>query len=213
MAGDTALHDAFALEISPKSANRGLVRRLLDNTLAPAEREKLGRVEDVMRLEHEGLKLPAIAAELGLTVDALRSWVRTEEYRIFRKYLTERTQLTDDVTLQDRRKRRRRRWEGFGDRALDYYDFAFKRDKKGGYEDPDRAERAAKLVAQGEGWTEPAPAAVKPRDLKSGIIQAQMAAIAAADRKETVVRVTVGDTTVEVGSRPVDTYVPKGDEL
>ena len=209
--------ESFALDLDPKSANRGLVRRLIDGALKPDERMLLDRVELILGLEHDGLKMPAIAKELGLTTDKLRAWTRTEQYRIFRKYLAERQVAVDDASEHDRRRRRRREWERFGDDVLAYYRSALKRDRKGAFVDPDRAERAAKLYAQGEGWDQPSPVAAKPREMKAHLIQAQMAAIAAADRNETVVRVTVGDTTVEVGSRPaappVDTYEPKGDEL
>ena len=201
--------EAYELALTPQSGNRGLARRLMDGTLRPDERAYLEQVEAMAKLEAEGLKYPAIAEVTGLTHEKIMSMVRTEKYRLVRKYVADRELMQGDQQAQDRRRAERRRWDSNGGRALDYYDQAFRRHhkdihakgiKKGDFLDMDRAERAAKLFAESAGWTEPVAASTKPRDLKLGVIQAAMQGIAAADRKETVVRVTVTET-IEVGQR------------
>lgn len=199
--------EAFALE--PQSQNRGLARRLMDQTLRPPEQEYLERVEAIAALETEGLKYAAIAETLGLPHDKLIGLMRTDKYRLCRKYVADRARLAGDHHAQDRRRSERRRWDSNGGKALDYYDQAFRRhtmtDKKkgiakGDFVDMDRAERAAQLFARSAGWTEPVPSHHKPKELKIGVIQQAMQAIRAADNRETVVRVTE-TTTIEVGSR------------
>lgn len=211
--------EPFEIALVPSSGNRGLARRLMDQTLRPPERADLERVEEIARLEAEGLTYKPIAEVLGWTAEKLYGWVQTEKYRLLRKYVADRELLQGDQHAVDRRRAERRRWDSNGGKALDYFDQAFRRHtkddvpekgtklrfKKGDFVDLDRAERAAKLFAESAGWTEPLTASAKPRDLKVGVIQGAMRAIAAADRKETVVRVTVGDTTVEVGSRETAT--------
>lgn len=208
------LHDEFGLALSEKSPNRGLARRLLDNTLRPQEAQDLQRVETIARLEEEGQKYPAISRELGWEVDRLRAWVQTDKYRVLRKFVQERAVVRDDSQAFARRSQARRRFEANDARALDYFDQAFKRHgkdvkrpdgtvlhRRGEYIDLDRAERAAMAIAKAMGWTEPQTAQAKPKSVPIGVIQGQMQGMAAADRRETVVRVTVGDTTVEVGTR------------
>lgn len=202
--------EAHELSLTPQSANRGLARRLMDGTLRPPEQQYLDKVERIAAFEAEGKYVPEIAEVLGEDADKLRGWMRTEKYRLFRKFVADRALLRSDGEAHDRRRAERRRWDSNGAKALDYYDQAFRRHpkdvkakgiKKGDFVDLDRAERAAKLFAESAGWTEPVPTQQKPRDLKVGVIQQRMQGIAAADAKETVVRVTVGDTTIEVGSR------------
>lgn len=203
--------DAFAL--IPQSMNRGIARRIMDGTLRPPERTYLERVEQIAALEDEGLRGPAIAEALGLELLKLRSLMATEKYRLFRKYVADRAQLQTDGHAQDRRRHERRRWDSNGGKALDYYDQAFRRHRKGDpkkgilkgdFVDLDRAERAAKLFAESAGWTEPVATTTKPKELKVGVIQQAMQAIGAADRRETVVRITTTET-VEVGSRETQT--------
>lgn len=201
--------DAF--ELNPQATNRGLARRLLDQTLRPPEREYLAHVETIAALEDEGLKYPAIAETLGWPNEKLQCFARTDKFRLFRKYVQDRALLQGDTHAQDRRRAERRRWDSNAPKALDYFDTAFRRHtkdddhkfpkfKKGDWVDPDRAERAAQLVARSAGWTEPVVATAKPKDLKVGVIQQAMHAIAAADRRETVVRITTTET-IEVGQR------------
>jgi hypothetical protein len=199
--------DAFALE--PQSQNRGLARRLMDQTLRPPEREYFARVEAIAALEDQGLKGAAIAETLGLPYLKLIGLMRTDKYRLCRKYLADRGRLAGDQHAHERRQSERRRWDANGGRALDYYDQAFRRHTKGDpkkgiakgdFCDPDRAERAAQLFARSAGWTEPVPTHAKPKELTLGVIQQAMQAIRAADSRQTVVRVTE-TTTIEVGSR------------
>lgn len=214
----------FELALTPQSGNRGLARRLMDGALRPPEQQYLQQVEQVVQLEAEGLKYPAIAEVLNLTGEQMQRFVRTQKYRLVRKYVTDRALLQTDQQAADRRRAERRRWDANGAKALDYYDQAFRRYvkdddppkgqpprfKKGDFCDLDRAERAAQLFARSAGWTEPVQAHAKPRDLKLGVIQQAMQGIAAADRKETVVRVTVTET-IEVGQRDRETAGMSGD--
>lgn len=199
----------FEIALVPQSANRGIARRLMDGTLRPPEREYLDRVEQIAALEAEGLKYPAIAEAVGWDSQKLTGWIRTDKYRLMRKYVADRELLRGDQHATDRRRAERRRWDANGGKVLDYYDQALRRHlsdnaakghKKGDFVDMDRAERAAKLFAESAGWTEPIPASTKPRELKVGVIQQAMAAMQATDRKETVVRITTTET-IEVGSR------------
>ena len=211
------LADDFALSLEGQTKNRGLVRRLLDGTLRPSEREDLRKAEQIAALEEEGHQYPMIAHELGTSVEWLRRWTQTEKYRVLRTHLAQRALIVDDVQAFQRRQQERKRFDANGVKALDYYDQAFKRHgndvrekrgekmvlvhRRGDFVDLDRAERAANLFAKAAGWTEPIPNTAKPRTLAPGVIQQQMTAMIATDRKETVVRVTVGDATVEIGSR------------
>lgn len=203
----------FEIALVPQSGNRGIARRLMDGTLRPPEREYLDRVEQIAALEAEGLTYPAIAEALGWETQKLAGWVRTDKYRLMRKYVADRELLQGDQHAADRRRAERRRWDANGGKVLDYYDQALRRHlsdnkekgyKKGDFVDMDRAERAAKLFAESAGWTEPIPASTKPRELKVGVIQQAMAAMQATDRKETVVRITTTET-IEVGSRETAT--------
>lgn len=208
------LHDDFALTLADQSPIRGLARRLIDNTLRPLERQNLTFTETIAKLEDEGQKYPSIARELGWTTQKLRRWVQTDQYRVLRKFVQERSVIKSDHDALVRRQESRRRFDSNDTRALDYFDQAFKRfpkdvknaqgviqHRRGEYVDLDRAERAAIVVAKAMGWTEPVATTAKPKALPIGVIQGQMQGMAAADRRETVVRVTVGDTTVEVGTR------------
>jgi hypothetical protein len=203
--------------------NRGMAKRLLAGTLRPPEKEALARVEEILKLEAEGLKFPAIAELIGWPVEKLRKWVGSNTYQILQKYVADRALCEDDQAVHDRRRQERRRWDSNGAKALDYYDQAFRRHtsddpekkrwKQGDFVDLDRAERAAQLFARSAGWTEPIPGHAKPKELKVGVIQGQMQAIAAADRRETVVRVTTtadGGTSIEVGSRETATMGGEG---
>ncbi len=203
--------EAFDLQ-TVQSTNRGLARRLMAGTLRPPEQIQFARVEEILKLERQGLKYPAIAEMIGMPVEKLRKWIGTTTYAIFQKYLGSRQLLDDDQAGHDRRRANRRRWETNEAKALDYYDQAYARHtkddkngryKQGDYIDMDRAERASHLVAKSAGWTEPLPGHAKPKELKVGVIQGQMQAIAAADRRETVVRITetAAGTQIEVGSR------------
>jgi hypothetical protein len=188
----------------------------MDGSLLPQEREELERTERIMAGEEEGLVQARIAERLGMPAVQLHKFLATQKYRIYRKYLSEQLAVADDELSADRKRVERKRWDGHAKSALDYYDQAFRRAgaameikgrkiQKGDFVDLDRAERAAELVAKAQGWTEPVAAHAKPRDLKVGVIQQRMEGIAAADRRETVVRVTVDGTTVEVGSRETST--------
>lgn len=195
----------FAVVPKAGSTNRGLARRLMDGTLRPPEREDLARVEEIARLEEEGKQYREIAELLGWERDKLAAWVKTDKYRLLRRYVAERATLTDDASLTQRRAQERRKWDGYASKALDYFTQAFKqhpRDdekkgiKAGAYVDLDRAERASRLIAGAQGWLDPLPQAAKPRTLTPGVIQAQMQAIRATDRRELVVRVET--QTVEI---------------
>lgn len=198
-----------SLELDVTSTNKGVARRLLDGRLRPPEQQYLASVEQIAQLEDEGLSFATIAEAIGWETHKIYSFVATEKYRVFRKYIADRALFTTDAQAGDRRRAERRRWDANGGRALDYYDAAFRRHtqdddspkpkyKRGDFMDLDRAERAAQLFARSAGWTDPVPTHVKPKDLKVGVIQQAMRAIAAADRKETVVRIT---ETIEIGSR------------
>ena len=216
-AAPRTLADDFTLVLDKKTANRGLARRLMDQTLRPGEREDLRKVQIIADLEEQGHKYPYIARELGWDVDKLRGWVQTDKYRVLRKYCAERVLLIDDTQALQRRQGERKRFDANAVKALDYLDRAFARwtkdikgikhgveqivHRRGDFCDLDRAERATQLIAKAQGWTEPLPSSTKPRQLAPGVIQAQMQGMAAADRRETVVRITVGETTVEVGNR------------
>lgn len=205
--------EAFRLNpLATQSANRGLAKRLMAGTLRPPEQAGLERCALVLKYESEGLKYPAIAELIGLHVDKLRKWTQSNTYQIFSTYLAERSLTEDDQAGADRRRANRRRFETNEAKALDYIDQAFRRHtrddkdgryKQGDYIDMDRAERMTQLVAKSAGWTEPLPGHAKPKELKVGVIQGQMQAIAAADRRETVVRITetAQGTSIEVGSR------------
>jgi hypothetical protein len=205
----------FELVLPTQSANRGLMRRLMDQTLRPPERQYLELVERIASLEDEGHAFPAIAEQIGWELQKLRQTTLTEKYRLVRKYVADRALLQTDGHAIDRRRAERRRWDAYGGKVLDYYDQALRRHlsddpdatggkrprwKKGDYVDMDRAERVAKLYAESAGWLEPPTAQAKPKELKVGVIQQVMQAYGAADRRETVVRVTTTET-IEVGSR------------
>ena len=207
--------EAFIHE--PKGQGRALARRLMDQTLKPDERAHLALVASIMALEEEGLQYPQIAARISLTLTKLTATMRTEKYRLCRQYLAGRQRLdawhNAEQIAQDRRREERLRWEANGSHALDYYEQAFRRhvvanEKKGvqagDFVNMDRAERGAQLFAKSAGWTEPVATALKPKELKVGVIQQAMQAIAAADRRETVVRITTTET-VEVGRRETAT--------
>lgn len=195
------------LDVVPKvrSTNRGLARRLMDGALRPPEREDLARVEEIRRLEEEGLKGTEIAQALHWSEQRFRGWCATDKYRLLRRYVAERQAITDDGQLDQRNRQERRKWEGFGAKALRYFDQAFREhprdDKKrgiraGDYVDLDRAERAAKMIAGARGWLEPVAAASKAPTFAPSVIQATMDAIRATDRRELVVRVET--KTIEV---------------
>lgn len=210
-----ALADEFALDLSrpARAQNRGLAQRLVDGTPTAAEAGELQRTEDILRLQDQGLTIPQMATDLSFDPIKLGHFLRTQKYRVYRKYLTERDACTDEILVQQRRANERRRWDGFAGHALDWYQWAMRRHqrdvkhpktgvvlhKKGDPIDADRYERAAKLIAESQGWTVPPTLAAKPRDVKPGVIQGVMAAVAAADRRETVVRVTT--QTIEVATR------------
>lgn len=162
-------------------AYRGLARRLVDDTLRPNERKAFVRTLGVLRLRERGLSLGAIAVEIGTTEDALKKFTARGVFRTIAQFLRERTSLPDTSALGARPREGRRRWDEFAPDALDYFDAAFEKDPTGEYVDLNRAERAAFLVAKSQGWTEPPPPRVRGVELKAGIIQAQMRAIAASD--------------------------------
>lgn len=192
------------------STNRGLARRLMTNTLRPPERQDLELVARIAQLEQEGLTFRPMAELLGMPFPKLVKYTGTEKYRLFREYLQQQAQHPDESAASEKRRAERWQWDAFGGNALDYYRQAYRRHTKddpakgikaGDYVDKDRAERASQLYAKSAGWTEPVPGVAKPKELKVGVIQGQMLAIAAADRKETVVRIVTtqdGTTAVEV---------------
>jgi len=207
--------EAFIHE--PKGMSRAFARRLMDQTLKPEERTHLALVASIMAFEDEGLTHRQMAERLPLPLVKLDAVMKTQKYRLCRQYLAGRQRLdaghNAEQIAQDRRREERIRWEANGSHALDYYEQAFRRhpianEKKGvlvgDFVDMDRAERGAQLFAKSAGWTEPVATALKPKELKVGVIQQAMQAIAAADRRETVVRITTTET-VEVGSRETAT--------
>jgi hypothetical protein len=202
------LADDTDLGLQARGTNRGLVRRLLDGTLRPPERADYERVQQIAALEEEGKKYPEIAEALNLDTQYLYRWVQTAKYRLFRRHVSERSAMSDDVTKRQRQDAERRRFDANAHKALDYFDQAFARHAKnnakagiraGDFKDLDRAERAAKIVAGAQGWLEPIPTREKPRELSAGVIQAQLSAMRAADKKELVVRIET--KTIEISAK------------
>lgn len=196
-------------------ARDAFTQRLQNDTLLPAEREAYARTERIVALEELDQTGPQIAEALGVTHDTLKGWRRTTQHRLMRAAILERrggTKMVPSPTERaesDRQERLRLRseWNQLGREALRFYQRAFERDDDDEYLDKGMAERAAAKVADSLGLTTPeAPTPPRTR-VPAGIVQARMSAIAAADRRETVVRVTVGETTeVAVATRdvPVD---------
>lgn len=191
-----------------------LLKRLADGCLRPREQANLEKVAQIVKYEQEGKTQKQIAALLGMTKPMFDQYLRSQSFRIYRRYCMEARRNQGnaelDANAQQRRQTMRRRFDLHDGDALDYFAYAFRRHTKidvakkirvGDFIEPDRAERATKLVAGAQGWLEPIPAHAKPKDLTPGVVQAQMKAVRAADSREMVVRVTVGDATVEVGTR------------
>lgn len=172
---------AFENNVLP--AYRGLARRLVDDTLRPDERRAFERTVGVLRLQERALSLRAIAVELHTTEDALKKFTGRGVFRTVAQFIREQAAAPDSRIQGTRQREQRRRWDEFAPDALDYFDAAFERDANGEYVDPNRAERAAFLVAKSQGWTEPPPPPVRRVELKAGIIQAQMLAIAECDAR------------------------------
>lgn len=196
------LEERYGLAIKAKSPTRGLVERLIDGTLRPQEQQQLLKTREIRRRQLKGETTAAIAKALGELPQNLRSYMAGQHFRVMMRWLTESEAKPASVVLADRRKEERAEWNALAPKALAFFQHAFDRhppgtkgkgglDIGGTYLDADRAERAAKLIADGQGWTEPEPAPQKRSELKLGVIQAQMSAIAAVDRGETVVRVQV----------------------
>ena len=199
----TSLEDAFALRApDPKSQNAGLARRLFDNALRPHERTRLIKIKRVKHLRESGKTGTQIAAELNMTRTNLRAFEKTEAFRVTMLFLLEQATRPGHDASIERRLTERAEWNSLAAKSLDYYREAFARDENGEYLSVERAERAAKLVAEGQGWTEPEPQAQKPQTIKLGVIQAAMAAIAATDRGDTVVRLQLDVQTRHEGDHP-----------
>jgi hypothetical protein len=169
----------------------------------PTERQALDRTIGVLHLREKGLSLRAIAIELHTTENALKAFTRRGVFRTMAKFLGAQESAPDARMQADRQRDERRRWNERTSDALAYFEAAFEKDVHGKYVDAGRAERAAKLVAESQGWTEPEAPAPKPQTLKLGVIQAAMAAIAASDRGETVVRVQLDVATRHDAERPL----------
>lgn len=204
---------AFAkdFELRKKGPTQAFVRRLVDGALRPSEKAEFARVQQLMRLEEDALLQKDIAPQLGMTPVQLRNWQKTDRYRLMRKMIEEQVHAPDDEEKSAaQRASERRRYDAHAKDANDYFDVAFRRHavsdpkkgiKAGDFVDLDRAERAANKLAASQGWTEPLPAYVKPRELPAGVVQSTMAAIAATDRRELVVRVTKTTETTEIAAR------------
>lgn len=197
----------------PKTA--ALEERLAADALLPIEREAYARTERCVELEERGKTAQQIADAMGVPLDTVKGWRRTEQYKLFRKAILARqgtARMVPTVGEQaesDRQARMalRAEWNKLGREALRWYQRAFERDDDDEYLDKGMAERAAAKVADSLGLTTPEPVTPPRQRVPQGIVQARMSAIAAADRRETVVRVTVGETTeVAVATRdvPVD---------
>ena len=195
----STLEEEYGLSIKRKSPTRALATRLVDGTLRPAEQAQLDRTREIRARQQRGETTLQIAAALKMTPQNLRSYMAGQHFRVTMRYLAEQDAKPSEVVAFDRRATERAEWNALAPRALEFYRRAFAVDAKGNYVNADRAERAAKLLADGQGWTAPEPTAVRQQALKPGVIQAQMHAIAATDRGETVVRVQV-----EVASREGD---------
>lgn len=192
-------------DLKVKGPTQAFVRRLADGAMRPSEKAEFARLQQLMRLEEDDLYQKDIAPQLGMTPIALRQWQKTDRYRLMRKFIEEQVHAPDDEEKSAaQRSSERRRYDAHAKDANDYYDVAFRRHavgdakkgiKPGDFVDLDRAERAAKQLAASQGWLEPLPAYVKPRELPAGVVQSTMAAIAATDRRELVVRVTKTTTT------------------
>ena len=102
-------------------------------------------------------------------------------FRTIAQFLREQESAPDAHLLAARQREEHRRWDELSPDALDYFEAAFEQNVNGDYLDPDRAERAARLVAQSQGWTEPEPPVVRPVAIEVSVIEAQMRAIAASD--------------------------------
>jgi hypothetical protein len=180
------------LVLHEKSPTHGLLRRLTDGTLRPKERDALARIQAVQAGEERGQSMAKIAEGLGIKLPNLRAFTQTDQYRAMTRYLAEQDRHPTPVAAADRRATDRAEWNAMSPQALAFYRKAFREDEAGEYLDVDRAERAAKLIADGQGWTTPEPSAPKPPTIKIGVIQTQMSGIAAADRRETIIQVEVG---------------------
>jgi hypothetical protein len=203
--------ESHALAIHKSSPSKSIAQRLADGCPTAKEREELELTAQITACEDAGLTRAKQATRLGMTKIKLEQFVQSEKYRVYRKFLAEQQATSEDDLSALRRQESRRRFDKHDQNALRYFDQAFKTAdmdeldakgrvirKKGDFLDLDRAERASLLVAKAQGWTEPLPTVTKPKELKGGVIQQAMQAIAAADRRETVVRIT---QTIEVGSR------------
>ncbi len=170
-----------ALEGVVLPAYRGLARRLADGSLRQVEQAAFERAVAVLRLREQGLPLHAIAQELHTTENALKKFVARGVFRTIAQFLRERESATAEQRQRMTQRHEREHWDDLATSALDYYAEAFRRRDDGEYVDGDRAERAAKLIAEGQGWTEPEPPPSRPVPLSAGIIQAQMRVIAVCD--------------------------------
>lgn len=192
-----------------------LEERLHADALLPAEREAYARTERVVELEERGKTAQQIADALHVPLDTVKGWKRTESFKLMRKAILARkggVRVVPTPTEQaenDRiaRMALRAEWNKLGREALRFFQRAFERDDDDEYLDKGMAERAAGRVADSLGLTTPEPVTPPRQHVPVGVVQARMSAIAAADRRETVVRVTVGETTeIAVATRdvPVD---------
>jgi len=196
----TSLEADFGLRIHPKSSGSALARRLFDHTLRPTDQTRLVTIRRVLDAQAAGKIIPQIAADCGMSPQNLRNFMKTEHFRITAQFLHDQAQKPGTDGQRERQQSERAEWNALAPKSLDYYRDAFARDADGAYVSVERAERAAGLVAKGQGWTEPEPPAPKPQTLKLGVIQAAMQAIAASDRGETVVRMALEVTTTRTGA-------------
>jgi hypothetical protein len=206
--------ESFALDLTSVSSTTGLARRLADGCPTAKDRAELAFAAEILGYEEQGLTRAKVIQKLGPALEnKYLGFLRTKKFRVYRKFLAEQQATDGDQLAAEQRRIDRQRYDAHAQNALKYFDQAYRVTdedvldpktrrvliKKGEFVDLDRAERASLLVAKSQGWTEPLPSREKPKELKSDVIQQAMQAIAATDRRETVVRIT--ERTIEVGSR------------
>ncbi len=184
---------------APTDTIAGLRMRLEDGTLKRDEKVKLEQVRKILEMRAEGVSLKGIADTLGMKHGTLVSFTGRNVYRTMSAWLARKDETDLDATEQRDTRigdlKTKRRFRRFAPQALDFIESCFQKDKKGAYADRGDAAWATKMVADGHGWTEAAPARVAKVELKFGVKIVQQAA-----RKDDV---TVAGEVIVVESTPV----------
>lgn len=143
------------------SSLKALSRRLAKSTLTEEDKKQLAFVRRLVGLKREGATLLEMARETGETEPKIRQFMQRGVYKLYRDYVLQLEVGDNDKQVATIVKDAKHRFAQFAPDAMDFYAYAFERNKeddvreKGPFKQADLAQWATEKVSKGLGLDQP----------------------------------------------------------